>query len=120
MAHKFIDNIKSLVGKHFILNYDSVIEHKFIYKTKISTQCTKCLNWSMMSVDALKKRLASNNIPHICRKCVVSESMKKPSVRKKCQKNSRSYWRNEIIKASMVKKANNTKFMNRLDQAFED
>jgi hypothetical protein len=73
-----------------------------------------------MSIDAITKRLLSNNIPYMCRKCVVSVSMKASSVRKKCQRNSRSFWRNEIIKESMVRKANQTKFMNKLDKAFED
>jgi len=120
MAYKFIDKIKLLVGTKFVVNYETLVEHKFFYKTKISVQCQKCLAFSPMSIDAIAKRLLSNNIPHRCRKCVVSESMKTPSVRKKCQRNSRSFWRNEIIKESMVRKANHTKFMRKLDKAFDD
>lgn len=112
--------IEALLGNIFIVDYNSIIEHKLIYKSKISTQCSKCDGWNMMSIDALSKRIASNNVPYICRKCVVSESMKQEMVRKKCRRVSRSLWNNQIIKQSMVNKANNTKFMGRLDKAFED
>ena len=120
MSYKFIDKLTKLIGTKFVVNYETIVEHKFFYKTKISIQCQKCLAFNLMSIDAIAKRLLSNNIPYVCRKCVVSETMQKPSVRKKCQRNSRSYWRNEIIKESMVRKSNQTKFMNKLDKAFED
>lgn len=120
MTHKFVDRVSPTIINAFRLDFNSVIERGRIYKSEISTQCTKCEKWNMMTIDALTKRLASNNIPYICRKCVVTESMKKPNVRKKCQRNSRSFWRNEIIKESMVRKSNNTKFLNKLDKAFED
>jgi hypothetical protein len=43
--------------------------------------------------------------------------MKAPSVRKKCQRNSSSYWRNEIIKKSMINKSNDTKLKSRIDKS---
>ena len=115
--------IRALIGDIFIVDYNSIVEHKFIYKSKISTQCSKCMGWNMMSIDALSKRIASNNIPYICRKCIVSQSMKDPIVRKKCKRISRSLWNNHIIRQSMVNKANDTKlgnvrFKSKLNDAF--
>lgn len=115
-----MESIKRLIGNNFIVDYTKIEEHKYAHRCKISTQCTSCHIWNMLSVDALVKRMSSNRIPYICRKCVIIIKMSEPSIKKKCKDASEKLWGNYIIKQAFIDRSNKTKFLKRLDKAFDD
>lgn len=108
--------IEQLIRNVFTVDYTKIIEHKYAHRCSISTQCTKCASWSMITIDALVKRISLNNIPYICRKCVISIKMKAPKIRQKCKAISNVLWSDQAKKQSMLDKSNETKLKTRIDK----
>lgn len=115
-----MESIRRLIGDNFVVDYTKIEEHKYAHRCKISTQCISCHIWYMLSVDALVKRISSNKLPYICRKCVITIKMSESSTKKKCKDASKKLWDNYIIKQAFIDRSNKTKFLNRLDKAFDD